>query len=450
MKGWTRVLIGAVFGVACVSVVTAVIFGLREVAPILSLGTLYLFAVLPVAVVWGLRYALCVSVGSMLAFNFFFLPPRTHSRSTTPRTGSRSPCTSSRPWSSASSRRTPAPAAPSAGTEAAARGAAAALLQAEDVTSSRGSPTKRPARWERSEDGSSSTRAAGRAPTSRPLTAGGSATSEGSTSAAQPAPRRGGRLLPALARCSGSPSTATGCSQGARGRDLQPKRRGEDRRAPPVSHDLRSPLMAIRAAAESLPRRLALAEPDRERAAGDDARPRPSVSTGSSATCSTSRCSRRAAPAPRPRRGQSTTSSSRRWTRSAPSPSGWRLAASAIRRRQGRRAAGRADAGQPDRERAPVLAARAGPRHSRLHGATGRRARRRRRPGHLRERGGAGLRAVLRGRPPAVRGAGLGLAIARGFAEANGGHVCVESRPGEGANHVRDRAARRTGPGAGS
>ena len=33
----------------------------------------------------------------------------------------------------------------------------------------------------------------------------------------------------------------------------------------------------------------------------------------------------------------------------------------------------------------------------------------------------------------AVRGAGLGLAIARGFAEANGGHVSVESRRGQGA-----------------
>ena len=75
MKGWTRVLIGAVFGVACVAVVTAVIFGLREVAPVLSLGVLYLFAVLPVAVLFGLTYAVGVSVLSMLAFNWFFLPP---------------------------------------------------------------------------------------------------------------------------------------------------------------------------------------------------------------------------------------------------------------------------------------------------------------------------------------------------------------------------------------
>jgi two-component system sensor histidine kinase KdpD len=33
-------------------------------------------------------------------------------------------------------------------------------------------------------------------------------------------------------------------------------------------------------------------------------------------------------------------------------------------------------------------------------------------------------------------GAGLGLAIARGFAEANGGRVAVESRAGQGATFV--------------
>ena len=68
-------LVGAAFGVACVAVVTGIVFGLREVAPVLSLGVLYLFAVLPVAVFFGLPYAVAVSVLSMLAFNWFFLPP---------------------------------------------------------------------------------------------------------------------------------------------------------------------------------------------------------------------------------------------------------------------------------------------------------------------------------------------------------------------------------------
>ncbi len=42
---------------------------------VLSLGVLYLFAVLPVAALWGLRYAVPVSIVSMLVYNWFFLPP---------------------------------------------------------------------------------------------------------------------------------------------------------------------------------------------------------------------------------------------------------------------------------------------------------------------------------------------------------------------------------------
>ena len=60
---------------AAVSLVTGAVFGLRDVAPVLSLGVLYVFAVLPVAIFFGLAYALGVSIASMLAFNFFFLPP---------------------------------------------------------------------------------------------------------------------------------------------------------------------------------------------------------------------------------------------------------------------------------------------------------------------------------------------------------------------------------------
>jgi two-component system, OmpR family, sensor histidine kinase KdpD len=59
-----------------VALVTGAIYALEPVAPVLSLGVLYLFAVLPVAALWGLPFASLVSVVSMLAFNFFFLPPR--------------------------------------------------------------------------------------------------------------------------------------------------------------------------------------------------------------------------------------------------------------------------------------------------------------------------------------------------------------------------------------
>src|SRR5262249_53511800 len=41
-----------------------------------------------------------------------------------------------------------------------------------------------------------------------------------------------------------------------------------------------------------------------------------------------------------------------------------------------------------------------------------------------------------RGTNGGVRGAGLGLAIARGFAEANGGRVWAESREGQGSTFV--------------
>ncbi len=58
-----------------VTLVTALIYGLERWVPVLSLTVLYILAVLPVAVAWGLFYAVAVSVASMLAFNFFFLAP---------------------------------------------------------------------------------------------------------------------------------------------------------------------------------------------------------------------------------------------------------------------------------------------------------------------------------------------------------------------------------------
>ena len=57
------------------AVVTAAIGVFDNVAPVLSLGVLYVFAVLPVAVIWGAVVAIPVALASMLAFNWFFLPP---------------------------------------------------------------------------------------------------------------------------------------------------------------------------------------------------------------------------------------------------------------------------------------------------------------------------------------------------------------------------------------
>jgi two-component system sensor histidine kinase KdpD len=61
--------------VAAVAAATLLVWALEPLAPTLSLGVLYIFAVLPVAVAWGIYWSLPVAVASMLAFNFFFLPP---------------------------------------------------------------------------------------------------------------------------------------------------------------------------------------------------------------------------------------------------------------------------------------------------------------------------------------------------------------------------------------
>jgi two-component system sensor histidine kinase KdpD len=73
VRAWTA---AALASAGAVAVVTGAVFALRPVAPVLSLGVLYVFAVLPIAILWGLPWAIAVSVASMLAFNFFFLPPQ--------------------------------------------------------------------------------------------------------------------------------------------------------------------------------------------------------------------------------------------------------------------------------------------------------------------------------------------------------------------------------------
>src|SRR6266568_7267617 len=74
-SGWRRRGSGIAFSVGAVAVVTGAVFALRPIAPVVSLGVLYVLAVVAVAVVYGLAYAIPVSVGAMLAFNFLFLPP---------------------------------------------------------------------------------------------------------------------------------------------------------------------------------------------------------------------------------------------------------------------------------------------------------------------------------------------------------------------------------------
>ena len=62
-------------GAAGITVVTAVIWGLRGVVPASALGGLYVLAILPVAIGCGFVPALAAAVVSALAFDFFFFPP---------------------------------------------------------------------------------------------------------------------------------------------------------------------------------------------------------------------------------------------------------------------------------------------------------------------------------------------------------------------------------------
>ncbi len=68
-------IVGVLASAGIVALVTAAIAVLEPHVPILSLGALYVFAVLPIAAVWGIALAIPAAVASVLAFNWFFLPP---------------------------------------------------------------------------------------------------------------------------------------------------------------------------------------------------------------------------------------------------------------------------------------------------------------------------------------------------------------------------------------
>jgi two-component system sensor histidine kinase KdpD len=54
---------------------TLIVYPLKSIAPVVSLGVVYLPAVLLISVVWGLRMGLLASLLSAIAFNYFQLPP---------------------------------------------------------------------------------------------------------------------------------------------------------------------------------------------------------------------------------------------------------------------------------------------------------------------------------------------------------------------------------------
>jgi two-component system sensor histidine kinase KdpD len=67
--------LGIVATLCAVAAGTLLVYPLKSVAPVVSLGIVYLPAILLISTVWGLRMGLLASVVSAAAFNFFQIPP---------------------------------------------------------------------------------------------------------------------------------------------------------------------------------------------------------------------------------------------------------------------------------------------------------------------------------------------------------------------------------------
>jgi two-component system, OmpR family, sensor histidine kinase KdpD len=67
--------VGVIVALAAVALCTLIVYPLAHVAPVVSLGVVYLPAVLVVSVTWGAWLGLGTAVVSASAFNFFHLPP---------------------------------------------------------------------------------------------------------------------------------------------------------------------------------------------------------------------------------------------------------------------------------------------------------------------------------------------------------------------------------------
>jgi two-component system sensor histidine kinase KdpD len=69
------VWLGLLATLAAVVASTLVVYLLKPVSPVVSLGVVYLPAILAISIVWGLRLGLLASLASVVAFNFFHIPP---------------------------------------------------------------------------------------------------------------------------------------------------------------------------------------------------------------------------------------------------------------------------------------------------------------------------------------------------------------------------------------
>ena len=67
--------LGLLVTVAAVAASTLIVYLLKPVSPVVSLGVVYLPAILLISVLWGLRLGLPAAVLSVVAFNFFHIPP---------------------------------------------------------------------------------------------------------------------------------------------------------------------------------------------------------------------------------------------------------------------------------------------------------------------------------------------------------------------------------------
>jgi two-component system, OmpR family, sensor histidine kinase KdpD len=67
--------VGALVAAGSLALTTLLLYPLEHIAPAVSLGVLYLLAVLLVSTVWGLWLGLATSVAAAAAFNFFHIPP---------------------------------------------------------------------------------------------------------------------------------------------------------------------------------------------------------------------------------------------------------------------------------------------------------------------------------------------------------------------------------------
>jgi len=66
---------GAITAVGAVALCTLILYPLQQIAPVVSLGVVYLLAVLVVSLIWGAWLGFATAILSAAAFNFFHLPP---------------------------------------------------------------------------------------------------------------------------------------------------------------------------------------------------------------------------------------------------------------------------------------------------------------------------------------------------------------------------------------